>query len=125
MSCQMRFLRNQRHAVPVWLVGSIVVLAIVSFSNYDNLPSLLSRDQVAYHYKELERDAATGRPFWPSLDSDAKMKIIQSGWKDDSVRRAEELRARLDEEAPLPSARQDVSGASTIEIRQFLKVNYC
>jgi hypothetical protein len=104
MSCQMRFLRNQRSAVPLWGVGSIAVLVIVSFSNYDNLPSLLSREQVAYHYKELERDAATGRPFWPSLDSDAKMKIVQSGWKDDSARRAAEVRARLDEEAPLPSA---------------------
>ena len=59
MSCQMRFLRNQRHAVPVWGVGSIAVLLIVSYSNFDNLPSLLlSREQVAYHYKELERDAA-------------------------------------------------------------------
>ena len=99
MRVNMRVSLNERL---VWAVSASILLAAISCFSYNNLPILISiKDETAVHYKQLERIASAGRPWWRSLDTGSNLNRMKAGWKDDQTRRAAEMRARLDEEVPL------------------------
>jgi hypothetical protein len=105
---EMRFSQQQRL---LCAVSATLLLAIISNFTYDDFPMMLSLDVDTKHPQQLGQHVPSARPLHSSVYDGTNLKMMKTEWADDQNRRAAEMRARLDEEVPLPLARRSVSSS--------------